>query len=206
MRVHVADHHLITHNLTVLCDAATPSSTFRALVKELVTLLAYEATGHVRVEPIEIMTPVGREERAQQVGRLGRQDTADDLRAGVEPAVPDHVPERADGTGLRVVGAVHQPGHAGEDQRAGAHRAGLERHDERAAVETPAAERCRGRPNRDYLRVRGGIVICIPGVAPAANDHAVRADDDGANGDLTDGSRGLRFSEGLGHPGSIALH
>ncbi|MBO9577525.1 MAG: uracil phosphoribosyltransferase [Microbacteriaceae bacterium] len=58
MRVHVADHPLITHKLTVLRDATTPSSTFRALAKELVTLLAYEATRDVRVEPIEIQTPV----------------------------------------------------------------------------------------------------------------------------------------------------
>ncbi len=58
MRVHVADHPLITHKLTVLREASTPSSTFRALVKELVTLLAYEATRDVRIEPIEIMTPV----------------------------------------------------------------------------------------------------------------------------------------------------
>src|SRR5690606_32671039 len=31
---------------------------FRALVEELVTLLAYEATRHVRVEPVEVITPV----------------------------------------------------------------------------------------------------------------------------------------------------
>ena len=58
MRVHVADHPLVTHKLTVLRDETTPSSTFRALVKELVTLLAYEATRGVRVEPVDIVTPV----------------------------------------------------------------------------------------------------------------------------------------------------
>ena len=58
MRVHVADHPLITHKLTVLRDKTTPSPTFRALAEELVTLLAYEATRNVRVEEIEIQTPV----------------------------------------------------------------------------------------------------------------------------------------------------
>ncbi|MDJ0336346.1 uracil phosphoribosyltransferase [Salinibacterium sp. G-O1] len=58
MRVHVADHPLITHKLTVLRDKNTPSPTFRALTEELVTLLAYEATRHVRTEPLEIETPV----------------------------------------------------------------------------------------------------------------------------------------------------
>ncbi|MCU1529726.1 MAG: uracil phosphoribosyltransferase [Frondihabitans sp.] len=59
MRVHVADHPLITHKLTVLRDKRTKSPTFRALTEELVTLLAYEATRTVRTEPIDIETPVG---------------------------------------------------------------------------------------------------------------------------------------------------
>ena len=58
MRVHVADHQLISHKLTFLRDKRTDSPTFRRLVDELVTLLAYEATRQVRVEPFEIETPV----------------------------------------------------------------------------------------------------------------------------------------------------
>ncbi|MET0725447.1 MAG: uracil phosphoribosyltransferase, partial [Leifsonia sp.] len=58
MRVHVADHPLITHKLTVLRDKNTPSPVFRSLVDELMTLLAYEATRDVRVEPHAIETPV----------------------------------------------------------------------------------------------------------------------------------------------------
>jgi uracil phosphoribosyltransferase len=58
MRVHVADHPLITHKLTVLRDKRTPSPLFRHLTEELVTLLAYEATREVRVAPVQIETPV----------------------------------------------------------------------------------------------------------------------------------------------------
>ena len=58
MRVHVADHPLITHKLTVLRDQDTPSPLFRALVEELMTLLAYEGTRGVRVEPVTVQTPV----------------------------------------------------------------------------------------------------------------------------------------------------
>ena len=58
MRVHIADHPLITHKLTVLRDVATPSPVFRQLVEELVTLLAYEATRDVRVDRVEVQTPV----------------------------------------------------------------------------------------------------------------------------------------------------
>ena len=58
MRVHIADHPLITHKLTVLRDKTTPSPVFRQLVEELVTLLAYEATREVRVEKVVVETPV----------------------------------------------------------------------------------------------------------------------------------------------------
>ena len=58
MRLHVADHPLISHKLTVLRDEKTPQATFRLLVDELVTLLAYEATREVRTERREVVTPV----------------------------------------------------------------------------------------------------------------------------------------------------
>ena len=59
MRIHVVDHPLVSHKLTALRDENTDSSTFRRLVDQLVTLLAYEATRDVRVNPVEIRTPVG---------------------------------------------------------------------------------------------------------------------------------------------------
>ena len=58
MRTHVVDHPLLAHKLTVLRDRETDSPTFRNLADELVTLLAYEATREVRVEPHDILTPV----------------------------------------------------------------------------------------------------------------------------------------------------
>jgi uracil phosphoribosyltransferase len=58
MRIHVADHPLVASKLTALRDKSTDSPTFRRLVEELVTLLAYEATRDVRTEPVEVQTPV----------------------------------------------------------------------------------------------------------------------------------------------------
>jgi uracil phosphoribosyltransferase len=58
MHLHVANHPLITHKISVLRDVATPSPVFRHLVEELVTLLAYEATREVRVEEVDVQTPV----------------------------------------------------------------------------------------------------------------------------------------------------
>ncbi|HCX84656.1 MAG TPA: uracil phosphoribosyltransferase, partial [Micrococcales bacterium] len=60
MRVHVADHPLVAHKLTVLRQTSTPSPVFRQLTEELVTLLAYEATREIAVERVEIDTPVAR--------------------------------------------------------------------------------------------------------------------------------------------------
>lgn len=58
MRVELANHPLIAHKLTYLRDKRTDSPTFRRLAEELVTLLAYEATREVRVEPFTIETPI----------------------------------------------------------------------------------------------------------------------------------------------------
>jgi uracil phosphoribosyltransferase len=68
MQLHVAAHPLIDHKLTILRDKTTPSPTFRLLVDELVTLLAYEATRHVRIEPKRIDTPLQPMEGARIAG------------------------------------------------------------------------------------------------------------------------------------------
>ena len=63
MRTIVVDHPLVAHKLTALRDENTDSPTFRRLVDQLVTLLAYEATRDVRVEPVDITTPVAPDDR-----------------------------------------------------------------------------------------------------------------------------------------------
>ncbi len=58
MQTLVADHPLIAHKLTMLRDEVTDTPTFRRLTDELVTLLAYEATRHMKTEPVSVTTPV----------------------------------------------------------------------------------------------------------------------------------------------------
>jgi uracil phosphoribosyltransferase len=58
MRTLVVDHPLVTHKLTALRDVASDTATFRSLTAELVTLLAYEATREMRVQPVSVTTPV----------------------------------------------------------------------------------------------------------------------------------------------------
>jgi len=58
MRVHVADHPLVAHKVTLLRDKRTPAPVFRALAEELVMLLGYEATKELKTVEVEVTTPV----------------------------------------------------------------------------------------------------------------------------------------------------
>lgn len=58
MQLHVANHPLIDHKMTILRDERTESPAFRSLVAELVNLLTYEASRDLRVEDVQVTTPV----------------------------------------------------------------------------------------------------------------------------------------------------
>lgn len=59
MSVHVLDHPLIQHKLTLLRDKSTGSKDFRELVQEVATLMAYEATRDLPLEPQAVSSPIG---------------------------------------------------------------------------------------------------------------------------------------------------
>lgn len=56
--VHVSNHPLIRHKLTLLRDRKTEPKKFRELVREIAILLAYEATQDLSVEAVEVQTPL----------------------------------------------------------------------------------------------------------------------------------------------------
>ena len=58
MELCAPDHPLIAHKVTLLRDVRTDAPTLRALVGELMTLLAYEATRSVRVQERTVDTPL----------------------------------------------------------------------------------------------------------------------------------------------------
>src|SRR5699024_11106872 len=58
MRVHLVDHPLLAHKLTVLRKQNTSSMIFRQVTEELVMLLAYEAARDLAVVDVEIETPI----------------------------------------------------------------------------------------------------------------------------------------------------
>jgi uracil phosphoribosyltransferase len=55
----VVDHPLVRTRLSAMRDARTDSSSFRAALHELTTMLVYEATRSIAVDAYPIQTPVG---------------------------------------------------------------------------------------------------------------------------------------------------
>lgn len=58
--VTIVDHPLVQHKLTILRDVRTSTRTFRSLLREIAALLCYEVTRDLRLQEIEIETPVAR--------------------------------------------------------------------------------------------------------------------------------------------------
>lgn len=57
--IHIMDHPLIQHKLSILRSKDTGVKEFRELVSEIAMLMCYDATRNLQTEPIEIETPVG---------------------------------------------------------------------------------------------------------------------------------------------------
>lgn len=57
-QLHVIDHPMIQHKLTIMRDKNTPSSTFRELLYEISLIMGYEVTRDFPLEDVEIETPM----------------------------------------------------------------------------------------------------------------------------------------------------
>lgn len=57
-KVHVLDHPLLQHKLSILRDERTGVKEFREIVSEIAALECYEATRDLPLEDVEIKTPV----------------------------------------------------------------------------------------------------------------------------------------------------
>ncbi len=57
-KVHILDHPLLQHKLTILRDERTGVKEFREIVAEIATLECYEATRDLPLKDIEVKTPV----------------------------------------------------------------------------------------------------------------------------------------------------
>jgi uracil phosphoribosyltransferase len=59
-QVHVMDHPLIVHKLSLMRDKYTGAKEFREAVEEISSLLCYEATRDLPMKEVEIETPIAR--------------------------------------------------------------------------------------------------------------------------------------------------
>ncbi len=57
-KLHIVDHPLVAHKLTILRDKNTPTKDFRELVSEIGMLITYEATRDLPLTEKEVETPI----------------------------------------------------------------------------------------------------------------------------------------------------
>jgi uracil phosphoribosyltransferase len=78
--VYISSHPLVKHKLALLRDKETDPKKFRELVREIATLLVYEATADLSIEPTSVETPLGPAPSFRLAGKIGLVPV---LRAGL---------------------------------------------------------------------------------------------------------------------------
>jgi uracil phosphoribosyltransferase len=76
----ISKHPLLAHKLSKLRDVKTEPKKFRELVREMAGLLAYEATADLKIEPIEVQTPLRTAPGFELIEKIGLVPI---LRAGL---------------------------------------------------------------------------------------------------------------------------
>ena len=76
----ISKHPLLAHKLSKLRDVKTEPKKFRELVREMAGLLAYEATADLKIEPIEVQTPLKTAPGFELIEKIGLVPI---LRAGL---------------------------------------------------------------------------------------------------------------------------
>ena len=104
-----------------------------------------------------------------------------------------------------VVCPEDHPIDPGQHEGAGAHRAGLERDDERAASQPPLAAGRGCCAQRDELGVPGRVAGGLAHVVAPPDDRARRIDDHGADRHVITVHRGSCLGDGCAHPGVVRL-
>ncbi len=69
--VHVLDHPMIQHKLTLIRDKDTGPKEFRELIEEVAMFMAYEVTRDLPLEEVEVETPIGPARTHVLAGKTG---------------------------------------------------------------------------------------------------------------------------------------
>ena len=80
-KVHVIDHPMVQHKLTIMRDKETGPKDFRQLLNEISLLMGYEITREIPLEEIEIETPIRKTTAKRVSGR--KMAISPILRAGL---------------------------------------------------------------------------------------------------------------------------
>ena len=68
-KLHILDHPLLQHKLSILRDVRTGVKDFREVVSEIATLMCYEATRDLPLQNVEVQTPIGKAVTKQISGK-----------------------------------------------------------------------------------------------------------------------------------------
>ncbi len=79
--LHVVDHPLVTHKLTIMRETETGSKDFRELLNEIAMLMGYEITRDLPLEDVIIETPITKTKAAMVAGK--KLAVVPILRAGI---------------------------------------------------------------------------------------------------------------------------
>ncbi len=138
------------------------------------------------------------EKRLKQGDSFGGEDASGDFDLMVEAGVGKDFEAGPHRAPLGIVGAVDETWHAGLDDGAGAHAAGLDGDVERRVGKPIISEQAGSFAKDDDFGVGGGVIITDGAIAGTGKDLVI-VDDDGANWNLACGSRGQGFTEGFLH-------
>ena len=80
-QLHIINHPMVQHKLSIMRNKETGSKDFRQLLKEISLLMGYEVTRDIPLDPIEIETPICKTTARQVSGR--KRAIVPILRAGL---------------------------------------------------------------------------------------------------------------------------
>ena len=92
-KVHVMDHPLISHKISLIRREDLGSKDFREMISEIAMLICYEATRDLKLQDVQIKTPICEMTIsfftwfffAEVIRRCGKTDKAISLNAIVAP-------------------------------------------------------------------------------------------------------------------------
>ncbi|KRK39032.1 uracil phosphoribosyltransferase [Loigolactobacillus bifermentans] len=67
--LHVIDHPLVQHKLTIIRNKEVGTQQFRQVVNEIATLMAYEVTRNMATEEVEVETPIAKTTQKSLAGK-----------------------------------------------------------------------------------------------------------------------------------------